>query len=232
MARALGLQLTVRVMRMMPVAVAAAALATPAIAQYKPLPPRDKPVTITVGGAAVAPLSDSADRFSTGLGATIGAAWNITDQATMRFDYVWSRLSARDEWPRPALNPSVGVRPRIQFVTAAFMFQGPPRRIRPYILGGLGLYRRSVTLSASGSGSQSVCDPWWFVCDNVAVSADQLAGSRSSTDVGVNVGTGVRYGMFFAEIRFHVTWGPEFSTSSGSQRATGRFLPLTVGVMF
>ena len=33
--------------------------------------------------------------------------------------------------------------------------------------------------------------------------------------------------MFFAEIRYHFTWGPEFSTPSGSQRATGKFLPLT-----
>ena len=214
------------------VVVLVSSFAGPASAQYRSLPAQDKPVMITAGGTAVAPLSDSADRFSTGLGATIGAAWNITGQATMRFDYVWSRLSARDDWPRPALNPSVGVRPRIQFVTAAFMFQGPPGRIRPYILAGLGVYRRSVKLNASGSGSLSVCDPWWFVCDGGAVSADRLAGSRSTTNIGVNVGTGVRYGMFFAEIRYHFTWGPEYSTPSGSQRATGKFLPLVIGVMF
>jgi opacity protein-like surface antigen len=232
MTRAAGLRLAVRVMRMMPVALAAAALAAPAAAQYRALPKQDKPVMMTVGGAAAVPLSDSADRFSTGLGATIGAAWNVTDQATVRFDYVRSRLSAQDDWPRPALAQSVDVKPRIQFVTAAFMFQGPPGRVRPYILAGVGLYRRSVALSASGSGSLSVCDPWWFVCNSGEVSADRLTGSRSSTDIGVNVGTGVRYGMFFAEIRYHFTWGPQFSTSVGSQRATGKFLPLAIGVIF
>lgn len=207
------------------VAVAAAAAPAASAAQ-------DRPVSITLGGAVVGPLSDSADRFSPGPGATVGAAWNLTEQAVVRFDYLWSRFGKQDDWPKPPLALQIGVKPRFQFASAAFMFQGPPGRVRAYILAGAGLYRRSVTLAASGGGSASVCDPYWFVCEPGEVSAGRLSGSRSSTDLGLNVGVGVRSGRLFAEIRYHSTWGPAFDTPGGRIRATGRFLPLTVGVMF
>ncbi len=207
--------------------VAAAAVAAPA-----PSSAQDRPVSITIGGAVVGPLSDSADRFSPGPGATVGAAWNLTEQAVLRFDCLWSRFGTQGDWPKPPLGLEVGVKPRFQFVSAAFMFQAPPGRVRAYILAGAGLYRRSVTLAASGGGSASVCDPYWFVCEPGGVSAGRLSGSRSSTDLGVNVGVGARSGRFFAEIRYHSTWGPEFVTPGGRTRATGRFLPLTVGVIF
>jgi len=207
--------------------VAAAAVAAPA-----PSSAQDKPLSITLGGAVVGPLSDSADRFSPGPGATVGAAWALTEQAVVRFDLLWSRFGAQDDWPKPPLALQVGVKPRFQFASAAFMFQAPPGRVRAYILAGAGLYRRSVTLASSGAGSVSVCDPYWFVCEPGEVSAGRLSGSRSSTDLGVNVGVGVRSGMFFAEIRYHSTWGPEYAAPAGRTRATGRFLPLTVGVMF
>jgi hypothetical protein len=112
------------------------------------------------------------------------------------------------------------------------MFQAPPGPVRLYMLAGVGLYRRSVTLTTSGTGLVTVCDPWWFVCDLQPVPAERVVGSRSTTDVGVNVGAGVTVRMLFAEIRYHYIWGPTFSTPSGTQKATGKFLPLTVGVNF
>jgi opacity protein-like surface antigen len=201
------------------------ATAVPAAAQEKPL-------SLAVGGAVVGPLSASADRFSTGLGVTFGATWHINEQMGVKTDYVWSTLGVQDDWPVPRPSAPIQITPRIQFGTADFMFQAPPGRVRLYILAGVGLYRRSVTLATSGTGFVMVCDPWWFVCDPQPVPVERVAGSRSTTDVGVNVGAGLTAGMFFAEIRYHYMWGPTFTTPSGSQKATGKFLPLTVGVNF
>ena len=201
------------------------ATAVPAAAQEKPL-------SLAVGGAVVGPLSASADRFSTGLGVTFGATWHINEQMGVKTDYVWSTLGVQDDWPVPRPSAPIQITPRIQFGTADFMFQAPPGRVRLYILAGVGLYRRSVTLATSGTGLVMVCDPWWFVCDPQPVPVERVAGSRSTTDVGVNVGAGLTAGMFFAEIRYHYMWGPTFTTPSGSQKATGKFLPLTVGVNF
>ena len=201
------------------------ATAVPAAAQEKPL-------SLAVGGAVVGPLSASADRFSTGLGLTFGATWHINEQMGVKADYVWSTLGVQDDWPVPRPSAPIQITPRIQFGTADFMFQAPPGPVRLYILAGVGLYRRSVTLTTSGTGFVTVCDPWWFVCDPQPVPVERVAGSRSTTDVGVNVGAGLTAGMFFAEIRYHYMWGPTFTTPSGSQKATGKFLPLTVGVNF
>jgi hypothetical protein len=77
-----------------------------------------------------------------------------------------------------------------------------------------------------------VCDPWWLVCYPQPVPVERVLGSRSTTDVGMNVGAGLTAGMFFAEIRYHFMGGPEFTTSNGSRTANGKFLPLTVGVTF
>ncbi len=207
--------------------LAAAMLAAPA-----PLLAQDGPVAFTLGGAVVGPLSDSADRFTTGPGIAAGAWWNLTEQSIVRIDGVWSRLGSSDDWPAPPLDVQARANARFQFASAAFMFQGPPARVRAYILAGFGLYRRTVRVSASGGPSAGVCDPYWFVCESGPVSAGRLAGSRSSTDLGLNVGAGVRAGRCFAEIRYHAMWGPRFETPDGTARATGRFLPLTVGVMF
>ena len=207
------------------VLIVTAIAAAPASAQ-------DRPITVTIGGAVVGPLSDSADRFKTGLGGTIGVTWHPTVQAGVRLDYVWSRLGARNDWPKVPLAVPIAVRPRIQFLTASFSFQAPPARVRPYIVGGVGVYWRSVRLSSSGSGGVSICDPLWFVCQPESVEVGRIVGSHSSTDLGLNVGLGFRTGRFFAEIRYHSIWGPAFTTGTRTVRATGRFLPLTVGVMF
>jgi len=64
------------------------------------------------------------------------------------------------------------------------------------------------------------------------VAASSVAGTNSSTDVGVNVGAGFTAGKFFAEVRYHYMTGPSYSTPSGTQKATGKFFPLIVGARF
>ena len=202
------------------------------LALWAPAAAQEKPFSLSVGGAIVGPLSESADRFSTGFGFTAGAVWHITDQFGLAGDYVWSTLGAQSDWPAPPLAQPVEVTPRVQFGTVSVRFQGPPGRARLYVLAGLGLYHRSVALAAGGAGDVSVCDPWWFLCNAGPVPAGSITGTRTSTDPGVNVGAGVRAGRFFAEIRFHFAWGPSFDTPEGAKSANGKFLPLTVGLVF
>jgi hypothetical protein len=205
------------------VAVLAAAL--PASAQ-------EKPFSFSAGGAIVAPLSDSADRFSMGLGFTAGATWHFSGQLGLTADYVWSTRGARDDWNGVVLSRPVEVTPRIQFGTVDIKFQAPPGPVRLYVVAGVGLYHRAVKLATTGSSDISVCDPWWFVCNPGPVPVGSISRTWSSTDPGVNVGAGLSAGMFFAEIRYHFMWGPSYDTPAGEQTATGKFFPLTVGVVF
>jgi opacity protein-like surface antigen len=73
---------------------------------------------------------------------------------------------------------------------------------------------------------------------------DQVIGSRSSTDFGMNFGGGVdfkfhEHSSFYVEVRYHYIWGPTISSSlvppSGGPstlKANGQFLPLTFGFRF
>lgn len=207
------------------VCLAVLAIAIPAAAQ-------DKPFTATIGGALVGPLSGSADRFSTGMGVTAGVTWHLSPQIGVTGDYVWSALGVQDDWPGLVATRPVDVTPRVQFGTVNVRFQAPPAKVRVYVLAGLGLYRRTVRLATSGTGDVSVCDPWWLVCTPGPVPVGSVNRTFATTDPGISVGAGVTAGMFFAELRYHYAWGPTFATPGGSVHATGKFLPLTVGVTF
>jgi hypothetical protein len=186
-------------------------------------------VTATVGGAIVPPLSGTADNFSTGWGVDVGAIWRFADQMGVKFDYIYSGLGGKDT-PQGAVPVDSSL--RLQAVTAAFMFEAPPSAFRLYMLAGGGLYHRAVSLATSSSSAVSVCNPWWFVCTPQPVPAASLAGSNTSTDVGVNVGVGFSTRYVFVEARYHYMTGPSFSTPTGAQKATGKFFPLAVGVRF
>jgi opacity protein-like surface antigen len=186
-------------------------------------------VTGAVGGAIVAPLSGTADNFSTGWGVDVGATWWLTDQMGLKFDYIYSGLGGKDT-PQGAVPVDSSM--RMQAGTAAFVFQAPPGAFRLYLVAGGGLYHRSVSLKTSTTGSVSACNPWWFVCTSQPVPAQNIAGSHASTDFGVNVGAGLTAGKFFAEARYHYMTGPSYSTPSGTQKATGKFFPLIVGAHF
>jgi Outer membrane protein beta-barrel domain len=193
---------------------------------------QEKPYSLAVGGAIVGPLSDSADRFSTGFGFAAGVTWHVNDQIGLTGDYAWSTLGVQDDWNGLVASRPVEVTPRIQFGTVDVRFQAPPMKVRLYVLAGFGLYHRAVRMATRGAGDITVCDPWWFVCTPGPVPVGSVNRTHSSTDPGLNVGAGITAGRLFAEIRYHFMWGPSFDTPVGTQQATGKFLPLIVGVTF
>jgi hypothetical protein len=207
-------------------ALALALLLVPVAAVRAQVPPR---ATVGVGGAIVAPLSGTADNFSTGFGASAAVIAHINEQVGVQFDYLYSRMGGKDA---PQTPTPFDATLTLQYGTAAFVFQAPPGPARVYVVAGGGLYRRSVSLNTSATGSVSVCNPWWFVCTPQPVPAQSLAGTHASTGIGISVGAGVTAGRFFAEARYHYIFGPSYTTTSGTQTATGKFFPLVVGARF
>jgi hypothetical protein len=182
-------------------------------------------------GTVTFPLSGSADYFNPGIGGTIGAIWNLGDQYGVRVDGTWSTLSPRTvDVSTVGQNLDLGA--QIQYLTASFFFQGEPGRVRPYVIGGLGVYRRAVSISGGGSNLVSVCVPWWFACEASPVPATRVAGTHATIDLGLTVGLGVNVGRYFGEIRYHYATGPQIATPGDDTRASGKFIPLTIGVRF
>jgi hypothetical protein len=79
--------------------------------------------------------------------------------------------------------------------------------LSPYAIGGVGMYRQSISPSVPGVDAQ--------------------------TDMGVNIGAGIQFGLAgfsaFGEIRFHNI----FNGDDGSGNSTStRFIPITFGITF
>ena len=94
-------------------------------------------------------------------------------------------------------------------VAAPYYISGRAGTVRPYVIGGLGLYSQTVKFEDTSGVTQSTTE----------------------SGFGFNGGAGIRFGRamgFFVEARFH-----QFSiTPDGGEKSTGQFIPVSFGFTF
>ncbi len=190
-----------------------------------------------VGGGLSIPISDAGDRFVTGGGFQLGAGFQLNRRFGVTAEYLWMDHGVQDDALTEAgiegdhllqyggLNAVVNVLPR--------------RRFGFYLIGGPGLYYRKVELSQfAGVAAVPYCDPWLLFCSADVVPVDEILGSRSTTDFGLNAGLGLTLRLFgdmrlYVEGRYHYIFGPEFTAQDGtSQHADGQYIPVIFGVRY
>jgi hypothetical protein len=74
----------------------------------------------------MAPLSNSADRFSMEFGFTGGAAWRFTSDLSLTADRLWSALGVQEDSAMNGASRPADVTPHIQFGTVNIKFLCPP----------------------------------------------------------------------------------------------------------
>jgi hypothetical protein len=86
---------------------------------------------------------------------------------------------------------------------------GTHHRVTPYLFGGPGVYHRTVDFTAPTVATYTGFDPFFGVFYPVAVPANQVLASYSTTKLGVTGGAGFDFhlgssghGKFFAEARY------------------------------
>lgn len=171
-----------------------------------------RPVSVGLAVGSTVPLSDYANDTKIGVHGA-GFLQYEPDKGIwgVRGEVAYHRSDFTDEaLGDVGAQPGDNVRSAITHVGATALLIGNKRdrSVTPYLLGGLGLYR--VTVSAS-SGTLSL--------------------SSSENGFGFNGGAGLRVGRntgFFVEARFH-----QFSiTPDGGTKSTYQMIPVTVGVRF
>ena len=208
------------------------AAAVPALAQ-------EKPVTFNIGVGPIMPQGDTGDRFDTGVTFPIGVTFNINENVGIQGEYRYSWMGG----PEGTITEQDGDRVLLEsnhtmHVGTANVVFSPSTSggVSGYGLFGIGVYHRSVELTTPAVGLVTVCDPWWYVCYPAAVPVDQVIGSRSTTDFGINFGGAITFAAFFVEVRYHYVWGPEIdipaALGGGSVKANGHYLPIIFGVRF
>ena len=207
----------------------------------------DRPVHLNMGGGFTMPVSDVSDRFGTGGGFNIGLIIDPSPLFGFQVEYSYNQLAGEETqiplFPTPTA--VVGGQALIEshhsmhYVNFNGVLKTPGESlIKPYAIGGFGMYYRTVSLTTPDIGFTTWCDPYWYVCYPTAVEIDRVVGDRSSWDPGINVGGGLtvalgEQALFYVETRWHYMWGPEFTDGSGvAQKANGQYFPVTFGFRF
>jgi opacity protein-like surface antigen len=220
--------------------------AVPAAAQVEPK------LEINVGGGFTGVYGAGSDRLGNGGNFTVGGIFHLTPVVSLQGEYGWNGMKQKQLSLPVSVTPAGTGIPTDFFADANMQYgdfnvmfnPAVQSRAKPYVLAGLGVYYRPVTISTPGVGFVTVCDPYWYVCYPSAVSVDNVIGKRSSTDFGMDFGGGVNFKLaerasIYFEVRYHYIWGPEVNQvqpltagTSSTTKANGQFVPFTVGFRF
>jgi len=229
--------------------VASLSAISPPVAQAQ-----DKPVHVSFGGGWTAPNSEVADRLGQGYNFNFGV--DVAASPVIVIEGLYSFNGLGDKDISLPVSPCVGCAGiptafsgsmNMQYGTGSVIFQRPDGGVRPYGLVGMGVYYRPIKITTPGVGYvPGYCDPWWYVCyPGGWVPVENVVGERSSTDFGMVFGGGVRFGAFYAELRYRYIWGPTIDTQSTNlpsvnppltdlqgKKANGQFVQTTFGLRF
>jgi opacity protein-like surface antigen len=154
-----------------------------------------------VGGGAVMPTGTYGDLMSTG--------WNVTAVARLKPPVAPLGLQVDAFYNRFGLQGGVDGNNQVIGATANALFAFPSvSPVRPYLLGGVGVYNQKITIGdASGSESK----------------------------FGINAGAGVDFSLgsakLFADARFHAILNGSVDAET-LEEANAYMIPITLGLRF
>jgi hypothetical protein len=212
------------------------------IAVSSPAAASDKPYSFTIGGGVATPVGGVGDSLGSGGQVTMGVGFKVLPRVTVFGEYNFSSLGTKSlNLPQPVITDA-----KAFAGNGWYQYGGGGVAFTPwqsgkssvYVLGGMGVYYRSVYVTTPATGLVTICRPDWFICFPTPVTVDEIVASRHTTDPGVSFGGGFTYRLstlasFFVEARYHYVWGPEVNAGTGgTQKADAQFFPITFGFRF
>jgi hypothetical protein len=179
------------------------------------------------GGAGVSPLvGDISSRLDTGWHVTVGGGYRLTSFFSTTVDYMYNGygVSRRvlDEAQVPDGNAhmwSVTVNPMLRWKSK--------RHVSPYVVGGVGYYRRVVQFTRPAVVPVLFIDPFFGFAFNTLVPADEVLGTIRRGGVGGSLGAGFDVNLLstgvkvYGEARYHYADTGSIPT---------RMVPVTIGL--
>lgn len=185
----------------------------------------EHPFTVNLGGGFT-PLSGGlSHRLDNGWNVQAGAGFNITRNLSLtgQYDYnglgVGSRLLQEAQVPNGNAHVwSVTANPKLRF-----RFRG----VDPYIVGGVGYYRRVVEFTQPAAVPVTIFDPFFGAFFNTVIPADQVIGRITENGIGGSLGAGIDFSLgrsglrAYTEARYHY---------ADTGRVPTRMIPVTFGI--
>ena len=178
-----------------------------------------------VGGGPSFGVGDAGNLINTGFNFTAGAGLNVSKAFGFEVDYLFNDFGLSDQ-ALHSLSAPDGYAHFWGFSANPVYRFGGNSKLGGYVLGGYGVFTRTVNLTRPGVIPGTICDPWTLICYTGPVYADVIYRSNSTTKGGWDIGGGITYRLgesaakFFTEIRYY---------SVLTDRTRGTFLPLTFG---
>jgi opacity protein-like surface antigen len=179
------------------------------------------------GGVGASPLVGGiSDRLDNGWHITVGGGYNFTHRFSATLDYTYNGYGVSKGVLNEAQVPdgnahmwSLTVNPRLQLTHND--------KFNPYVVGGVGYYRRTVKFTQPTLVQILLFDPFFGGFFNTVIQADQVIGEITQDGIGGSAGAGfdIKLGAsgakFFTEARYHY---------ADTGHVPTRMIPLTVGV--
>jgi opacity protein-like surface antigen len=182
--------------------------------------------TGNVGGGPTALVGALSERLDNGWNFSVGGGYNFTSYFSGGIQFTYNGLGVSRGLLREAAVPdgnahiwSITAEPKIRFA--------PERRFDPYVVGGVGFYRRVVQFTRPTTQTVLLFDPFFGAFFNAVIPVNQVIGTIAHNGVGGNAGGGFDVGIgsqglkLFVEARYHY---------ADTGRIKTRMVPVTFGV--
>jgi opacity protein-like surface antigen len=183
-------------------------------------------VTVGVGAGVTPVVGDISDSLNTGWHIVADGGVNVTRHFQASLEYGYNGYGVSQKLLSEAKVPDgnshlwwLTVNPKVRFK--------PIHSIDPYIVGGVGYYRRTIQFTAPTTVAVFIFDPIFGTFFNVLVPANKVLGNITDDGPGGSLGAGFDFKLgqsglkFFTEARYHYA-------STG--RVPTRMVPVTFGV--
>ncbi len=184
--------------------------------------------TFNAGGGFTPLVGDIGNRLHTGWHITGGAGIVVRGPFSLGGQFTYNGFGVNRGLLDLAAAPggdahvwSITAEPRLQLPFAA--------KVKPYVVGGVGYYRRVVHFTAPGLQQVTFFDPFLGFLFPGVVPANQVLATITRNGIGGNVGGGLAINLgssgaqFFTEVRYHYAATGSIPT---------RMIPVTFGIRF
>jgi len=181
--------------------------------------------TGSVGAGFTSPVYGTGQRFNLGWNAGAGAGINLSRHLGVEGQFQFNDLGVNGATLNTLGFPDGTMRMWSLTLDPVIHF-APSNKFNPYIIGGGGLYHRTVEFTAPTIATVTGFDPFFGIFFPVNVAANQVLQSTSVYKGGVNVGAGFSVPLgsskvkLFAEARYHHMYTNPHATT---------MLPVTFG---
>lgn len=193
------------------------------------LPASAQHFNFNIGGGPGFPLSRTKDFAHTSYNFVIGGGPNLFPHVTLDGEFMFHGLPIQHD-----IVHQLGfshIKGRFYSLTSNLIVGSSiGGRKNAYLIGGGGLYRRTIVTKKTVLSTGEICQPWWWwdaQCVTGILTSEVTVGSQSSSAGGFNFGGGLTFPLgdssanFYTEVRYHQAFTRNVETS---------VLPITFGI--